>query len=47
MEYQYKRRRKQSWKGGQLLLMEGLASEAKLAHAAFPVGTMTKPLTYA
>ena len=27
--------------------MEGLASEAKPAHAVFPIGTTTKPLTCA
>ena len=27
--------------------MEGLASQAKPAHAVFPVGTTTKPLTCA
>ena len=45
MGHQYKRRNKQrSGKGGG---PKGLASEAKPAHVVFPVGTTTKPLTYA
>ena len=31
----------------ELLLMDGLVSRAKPAHAGFPVGTPTKPLTCA
>ena len=51
MEDWYKRRRKQSKRGGgevsQPLLMEGLASQAKPVHTEIPVGTTTKSLTYA
>ena len=46
MEHQYKRGRKQSWRG-ELWRMEGLASKAKPAHVVFPVGTTTEPLTCA
>ena len=49
-EHQYKRREEQSYRGAgvlELLLMDGLASTAKPAHAVFLVGTTIKPLTCA
>ena len=47
-EHQYKKE-KETKQGGafSLLLMNGLASEARSAHAVFPVGITAKPLSYA